>query len=211
MKGFCGAILFKYNGGIMPDAPHNTQAQDSDRDRWNAKFLAGEAQLTEPDPLLVEACVGIPPGTALDLGGGAGRHAIWLAKNGWRVTLADVSDEGLTLAEMKASTAGVTLTRRRETAAETVAWARRPGSPRFDLVCVFLFLVREEFPALPDLLAPDGLLVYKTYTAEHPRFQQGHSLRFALDPGELSRAFPPLETVVSRETNGMAELIARAR
>lgn len=184
---------------------------ESDRERWNAKFLAGEAQLTDPDPLLVEACAGGAPGTALDLGGGAGRHAIWLAQRGWRVVLADVSDEGLALAEKKATEAGVTLTRRRESAADTVAWAREPGSPRFDLVCVFLFLVREQFSALPDLLTPGGLLIYKTYTADHVRFTQGHSLQYALDPGELARAFPALETVVSREANGMAELIARAR
>ena len=195
----------------MPDAPHDTQAQPSDRERWNSKFLAGEAQLAEPDPLLVEACTGVAPGRALDLGGGAGRHAIWLAQRGWQVVLADVSDEGLALAEKKATAAAVSLASRRESAAETVAWAREPGTPHFDLVCVFLFLVREQFPALPDLIAPSGLLVYKTYTSDHPRFQQGHSLRFALHPGELSRAFPSLETVVSRETNGMAELIARAR
>jgi tellurite methyltransferase len=201
----------KYNDGIMPEASHGTQDQPSDRDRWNAKFLAGEAQLPEPDPLLAEACNGLVPGDALDLGGGAGRHAIWLALRGWRAVLADVSDEGLALASRKATATGISLTLRRESAAETVSWARQPGSPRFGLVCVFLFLVREEFPALPSLLAPGGRLVYKTYTADHPRFQQGHSLRYALDPGELAQAFPALETVLSREEDGIAELVARAR
>jgi tellurite methyltransferase len=195
----------------MPDALHNTQAQTSDRDRWNAKFVAGEAQLTDPDPLLVEACCGVTPGTALDLGGGAGRHSIWLAQRGWLVTLADVADEGLALAAERARDAGVTLTPRRESAAETVAWARQVDAPRFDLVCVFLILVREQFSALPALLAPGGRLIYKTYTSDHVRFTQGHSLRFALDPGELARAFPALETVVSREQEGIAEFIGRAR
>lgn len=195
----------------MPEASHDAQAQPSDRDRWNAKFLAGEAQLTDPDPLLLEACVGLAPGRALDLGGGAGRHAIWLAQHGWHVVLADVSDEGLALAAQRASEAGVALTLRRESSAETVAWACEPRSPRFDLLCVFLVLVREQFPALPDLLAPGGLLVYRTYTSGHVRFTQGHSLRFALHPGELAHAFPTLETVISRETNGIAEFIGRAR
>jgi tellurite methyltransferase len=195
----------------MPDAPHHLQGPVSDRDRWNAKFLAGEAQLTEPDPLLVEACAGIAPGHALDLGGGAGRHAIWLAQRGWRVLLADVSDQALALAAQRASEAGVTLSRRRESAAETVAWAREPGSPRFDLICVFLFLVREHFPALPGMLAPGGVLAYKTYTSDHPRFTQGHSLRNALQPGELALAYPALETVLSREAGGIAEFVGRAR
>jgi hypothetical protein len=39
----------------------------SDRERWNAKFLAGEAQSAEPDPLLPEACSALSPGSALDL------------------------------------------------------------------------------------------------------------------------------------------------
>lgn len=197
--------------GIMPERPDNAQAQPSERDRWDAKFAAGEAQLSDPDPLLVEACAGLAPGRALDLGGGAGRHAIWLAQHRWHVVLADVSDEGLALAAQRASEAGVTLTLRRESAAETVAWAQQPGLPRFDLVCVFLFLVRDQFPALPVLLAPGGLLVHKTYTSDHVRFTQGHSLQYALDPGELACAFPGLETAVSRETNGIAEFVGRAR
>jgi tellurite methyltransferase len=194
----------------MPDAPYNAQGQPSDRDRWNVKFLAGEAQLTDADPLLIEACAGLAPGDALDLGGGAGRHALWLAQRGWRVVLADVSDEGLALAAKRSSATGVTLTLRRESAAETVAWASQAGSPRFDLVCVFLFLVREQFPALPSLLAPDGRLVYKTYTSDHVRFAQGRSLQYALDPGELAQAFPTLETILCREKDGMAEFVGRA-
>jgi tellurite methyltransferase len=193
----------------MPEAPHETQAHLSDRDRWNSKFLAGEAQLTEPDPLLVEACSALAPGAALDIAGGAGRHALWLAQRGWRVTLADVSDEGLTLARQRAEKSGADLAVRRETAAETVAWASQPVQPRFDLITVFLFLMRGEFPALPRLLAPGGTLVYKTYTSDHPRFMQGHSLRNALGPGELAAAFPALETVLSRETGGVAEFVGR--
>ncbi len=180
----------------------------SDRDRWNAKFVAGEGQLTEPDRFLIEACSGLPPGRALDIAGGAGRHSIWLAQRGWNVTLADVSDDGVVLARQRVTQAGVSVTFRRESAAETVAWAR--DGNRFDLVLVFLFLLREHFAELPDLLAPGGRLVYKTYTADHVRFQQGHSLRFALEPGELGAAFPSLETLLYREQNGMAELLAQA-
>jgi tellurite methyltransferase len=195
----------------MPETPHETQAHLSDRDRWNTKFLAGEGQLTEPDPLLIEACSALAPGAALDLAGGAGRQALWLAQRDWRVTLADVSDEGLTLARQRAENSGVSLALRRESAAETIAWASQPGQPRFDLITVFLFLMREQFGALPGLLAPGGTLVYKTYTSDHPRFTEGHSLRYALDPGELAAAFPALETVLSRETSGIAEFVGRLR
>lgn len=186
----------------------------TDRDRWNAKFAAGEAQLTEPDPFLLEACSGVPAGSALDLAGGAGRHAIWLAEHGWRVLLTDVSDEGLALAAKRSAEAGVALTFRRESVEETLAWVTQYQDVydlRFDLITVFLFLAREQFSALPRLLAPGGRLVYKTYTSAHRRFQEGHSLAYALHPGELATAFPGLETLLYREADGIAELVARHR
>jgi SAM-dependent methyltransferase len=179
-----------------------------DRERWNTKFLAGEAQSVEPDPLLVEVCANLTPGRALDLAGGAGRHALWLAQRGWHAVLSDISDEGLAIAAKRAEEAGVALTLRREPAAETLAWAS--DSERFDLIVVFWCLLRDQFPALPSLLTPGGLLVYKTYTTEHVRYTEGHSLQTALDPGELRAAFPALNTIRYRETNGVAELVARS-
>jgi tellurite methyltransferase len=180
----------------------------SDRERWNAKFRAGEAQLTEPDRFLLETCADLPPGRALDLAGGAGRHALWLAQRGWNVTLADVSDDGLALARQRFAQADVSVALRRESAADTISWGQE--GRRFDLVLVFLFLLREHFADLPELLAPGGRLLYKTYTADHVRFQQGHSLQFALHPGELRTAFPSLTTLLYREQNGIAELFAQA-
>lgn len=178
----------------------------SDRDRWNAKFLRGEAQCVDPDPLLVEACSGLPPGRALDLAGGAGRHALWLARRGWKVTLADVSDEALAVAAQRAAEAGLAPDFRREPADATLASARIDP---FDLIIVFWCLLRDEFRALPLALAPGGRLVYKTYTSAHRRYTEGHSLSTALNPGELAAAFPALTTLFSRESQGVAEIIAR--
>jgi tellurite methyltransferase len=180
----------------------------NERDRWNAKFLAGEAQSVEPDPLLIEACADLTPGRALDLAGGAGRHAFWLAERGWNVTLADISDEGVSIAARRAAKSGLTLEIRRESAAETIAWAK---SQPFDLIIVFWSLIRDHFAVLPHALALGGTLLYKTYTSDHRRFSEGHSLSFALDPGELKTAFPTLDTILYREAGGVAELIARGR
>ena len=202
----------------------NAMTGMSERERWNAKFLAGEAQKTEPNQLVVEACSQLTPGRALDLAGGAGRHAIWLAQRGWQVTLADVSDEGLAVARRRAEAHGIALapggsgaqsarssgsiTLRREEAAETVAWAR--SAHRFDLIVAVRVLLRELFDELPGLLAPNGLLVTMTFTSEHARFASGKSTRYALRPGELGAAFPALKTILYREENGEAALVARA-
>lgn len=187
-----------------------TRAMSDDRRRWNEKYAAGEAQSSQPDPLLAEIGSGLAPGRALDLAGGAGRHALWLAQRGWRVRLTDVSDEALTIAAERAGQAGVLIDMRRETADETLTCAARSGE-RFELVAIFWFLIREHFSALPALLAPGGILIYKTFTAENARFSCGGSSRFALQPGELRTAFPGLETILYRESAGVAELAARAR
>jgi ubiquinone/menaquinone biosynthesis C-methylase UbiE len=50
-----------------------------------------------------------PPASVLDLGGGPGRYAIALTRKGYAVTLADVAQGSLALAQAKAAEAGVAL------------------------------------------------------------------------------------------------------
>src|SRR4029450_8326417 len=50
-----------------------------------------------------------PGGRILDIGGGPGRYSIWLASQGYRVTLADLSPDLLTIAREKAVEEGVEL------------------------------------------------------------------------------------------------------
>jgi S-adenosylmethionine-dependent methyltransferase len=51
----------------------------------------------------------LPPAAILDVGGGPGRYAIALAAQGYQVTLIDLSEANLALAQKKAQAAGVTL------------------------------------------------------------------------------------------------------
>lgn len=60
-----------------------------------------------PNPLLVREVVGLTPGTALDLGCGEGGDAVWLAREGWRVTAVDVSATALRRAGAHAAEEGV--------------------------------------------------------------------------------------------------------
>jgi hypothetical protein len=78
-------------------------------------------------------------------------------------------------------------------------------------VIVFFFLQRELFPALMRALAPHGLLIYKTYTSEHPRLSEGkgptHPMHL-LAPNELLRAFSEMWILHYRE---MGEREGRGR
>jgi SAM-dependent methyltransferase len=47
-----------------------------------------------PDEV-ADALTGVPPGKALDLAAGSGRHARWLAEHGWDVTAVDIAMEDI--------------------------------------------------------------------------------------------------------------------
>ncbi|WP_405793443.1 class I SAM-dependent methyltransferase [Streptomyces sp. NBC_01506] len=59
---------------------------------WDGVYAA-RPPATEPRPnvRLTETVTDLPPGDVLDLGCGEGGDALWLARQGWRVTAVDVS------------------------------------------------------------------------------------------------------------------------
>lgn len=63
----------------------------------------------EPDRQLVDALAGMPYGPAVDIGGGQGRHALYLASVRFDVELVDLSDEALSEAGRSAAELGVSL------------------------------------------------------------------------------------------------------
>ncbi|HEX3650002.1 MAG TPA: class I SAM-dependent methyltransferase, partial [Pseudonocardiaceae bacterium] len=60
-----------------------------------------------PNPLLVREIGSLQPGSVLDLGCGEGADAVWLARQGWRVTAVDISATALERAAGHADAAGV--------------------------------------------------------------------------------------------------------
>jgi len=187
---------------------------------WEKKYSEGSHGKIQPDPFLLAACeefLGAAlPGLALDVAGGVGRHAIWLAQRGWRVKLMDISEVGVKQAEENAKHTG--------TASSIAAEVRDLnseqdiGREQYDLVVVFFFLQRELFPDLAAAIKPGGHLIYKTYTTEQQRFAGGSfnsgpsQPMFLLQPNELLHAFPSLRVLYYHETiqeRGVAELVAR--
>ncbi|MFB3815220.1 MAG: class I SAM-dependent methyltransferase [Terriglobales bacterium] len=191
-----------------------------ERTAWDERYRKGPHEPRQPDAFFVRAYREfVHPlfprgGTALDVAGGAGRHAIFLARHGWRVTLNDISPVGLDRAHRHAAQRGVTL--------DYLPGNTRDasfGRARFDLVLVFFYLERGILPRIKAALRPGGLVIYKTYTREHAKFSThgtAHPTYF-LEPGELLRFFSRFRVLHYEETvrdaadreKGTAQLIAR--
>lgn len=63
----------------------------------------------QPDRQLAEALAGFDYGRAVDLGGGQGRHALYLAGQGFDVELVDLSQEALQQASRAAGVRGLSI------------------------------------------------------------------------------------------------------
>lgn len=75
---------------------------------WEERYSGAEKVWSgNPNPQLVAEVSRLTPGTALDVGCGEGGDVIWLARQGWTVTGADFSANGLARAARHAEQAGV--------------------------------------------------------------------------------------------------------
>lgn len=82
-----------------------------DATAWDDRYAAEELVWSRgPNVFVADELADLPPGRALDLAGGEGRNAIWLAERGWEVELVEFSQVALDKAAELASHAGVTLT-----------------------------------------------------------------------------------------------------
>jgi tellurite methyltransferase len=195
--------------------------EQDEKDRWNHKYSAGAKSSLEADSFLLHAYSeylgGASAGTALDVAGGTGRHALWLAQRGWTVRLIDVSEAGVELARknVAASLADqATTISNNQVQAEVLdlRTVRDLGRERYDLVLVIFYLQRELFPALIAALKPGGFLFYKTYTTDQRHFAGGpRDPMHLLHPNELLDAFASLRVLYYHESvreQGIAELVA---
>jgi len=75
---------------------------------WEERYTGDQNVWSgKPNPQLVAEASKLEPGTALDVGCGEGGDVIWLAQQGWTVTGADFSANGLARAAKHAEEAGV--------------------------------------------------------------------------------------------------------
>ncbi|GAB3349235.1 class I SAM-dependent methyltransferase [Modestobacter lapidis] len=133
---------------------------------WDARYAEKAQWSTGPNALIAAELDGLPPGRAVDLAAGEGRHARWLAGRGWDVTAVDFSGVGLDRG--RAAPGGDAV---RWVVADVLSWA--PAEPvALDLVLVaYLHLPGTDTVALltraVGWLAPGGRLLVLGHDVEN--------------------------------------------
>lgn len=149
----------------------SSSGADFSADFWEQAWQGdlGEASMRSlpPHPRVVEEVSDLPPGTALDVGCGAGAEVLALAQAGWTAIGVDISAQALHHAAQRAEAAGLT---------EQVSWRVADATTwepeqRYDLVLscyAHAPMPQEEFyERLSDWVAPGGRLLLIGHLHHH--------------------------------------------
>lgn len=136
---------------------------EEQRLHWDQKYQEEMASLTKPDPFFLSAYKQFVEDSfpnaraALDLAGGLGRHALWLASRGWRVSVVDISEVAISRLHQTALQLDLPLDLFAMAATEY-----QFESAKFDLIVLFYHLDRSLCDKIVSALKPGGFLLCKT-------------------------------------------------
>jgi SAM-dependent methyltransferase len=135
-----------------------------DSSTWDERYSGDELVWSStPNQWVEQVAALLTPGSVLDLAGGEGRNALWLADRGWQATVVDFSQVALDRArDLAAERFGDQDGRVTTQRADLLTYQPRPGS--FDLVLVsYLHLVadarRTVLRMASGAVGPGGLLL----------------------------------------------------
>ena len=168
---------------------------ESEREHWDSRYITEGVRTTEPAAFLVEAAPRFAPASLiLDVGGGSGRNAVWLARRGHLVTVADISEEGLKLARQAATEAAVEI----DTVLMDFDTDPFPEGP-WDVIIDFHFIKRHLFESFEAALRAGGLLVFCRATVKNLERNDRPPRPYLLQEGEGWDLLSNFELVIARE------------
>ena len=167
---------------------HPEKSIEISYDRIFSQPLTGDPEkdgfTSTPSVFMMESVKGLKPGTALDVGAGQGRNAVWLAQQGWDVTAMDISGVGLAAATSNAEKEGVSI---------KIAKASYQdfdfGTEKWDLIVMILSWAPVSDPSfvsrIHESLRSNGVVVFEhvllTEKQTFPPVVQGLKLNALLD------------------------------
>lgn len=196
----CGASVFIHVPATARMQAPSPQTAEMGRS-WDDSYRGAPGFNPEPNGFLIDVVKALTPGTALDVGMGQGRNAVYLAKLGWTVTGFDVSQVGIEQAQHSAKAAGVRITALQQSSRE-FDW----GTEKWDLVVLTYFPgLRASVPKILQGLRPGGHVIVEAYQADAaltPPGAPGPGVTFG--DNELLTVFSALRTL------RYEDLVARA-
>ena len=154
---------------------------DFDRQKWNRKFSDNPDAWLQPSRVVTRLEPFLPAaGMALDIAGGVGRHAIWLASKGLDVTMVDISAVGLAAAAQTAQEKALPL----KTLERDLEQSSLPEGS-WDVIFSHHFLYRPLFPAMTESLANGGRLIVVQPTVRNLERHEKPPRPFLLEDREL--------------------------
>jgi SAM-dependent methyltransferase len=153
---------------------------------WDKRYREGEHTNDEPHPLVTEFASKWPPGRALDIACGAGRHALWLAEHGWKVTAVDSSSAAIDILQKRAADRGVPVHSVRGDL-ESHEFVIEPAA--YDLIVVVNYLQRDLFPSIRGGVRPGGAVIAVIAMIDDDPNIRPMNPKYLLSPGELRAQF----------------------
>lgn len=165
----------------------------NDRTEWEQGHR-GKTVDAAPEPFLIEVMDLIPRGLALDIASGRGRHAIALARRGFRVVAVDYSSEAI---RMLATAASIERLPVFPIVADVASLPARRGA--FDAAVNINFLDRALFPSFIEALKIGGVMLAETFLVDQAEIGHPRNPDFLLKHGELRELLAGMEMLRFRE------------
>lgn len=179
--------------------------------QWDERYSKGKPN-DQPHPLVVEFAAKFPPGRALDVACGGGRHSLYLAERGWQVTAVDSSQVAIELLSQVAADKHLPIDARLADLERGEFTIERDS---YDLIVNCCYLQRNLFPAIKAGVKVGGCVLAVIAMVDDDPAVKPMNPAFLLQPGELRAQFDDWELLHDSERKTgvgkrrMAELVAR--
>ena len=176
----------------------------ADRQRWDEHYRH-RSDYPDPDPLLLLYTPSADDQAhALDLAGGMGQNALWLAEQGYTVDLMDISRVALVRAQRQMAARGL----RRVNMFQVDFDQVQLNPDTYDLVCVFRYWNRWLLPQIRAAVKPGGRIIYETFNSGYLALRPDFNPEYLLESGELLGSFGDWRVIHHDELSTTSQVVA---
>ncbi len=166
--------------------------ENGDAQYWSEKFKNREELLMEPEGFLLKNINCLKRGSLLDIACGDGRNSVYLAKEGFKVTGVDFSEEALKRLAKFSAINHVEIDRHLINLDDL---HRLKGLKKFDnIIMIHYKPTKDLFNILPMLLNAGGILLLCTFN-HRQHAEKGFPRHYCLEENEFIGSSPELQLI----------------